>query len=118
MPNRKAWKVDLRLSEVRAETHDAAADGLNDAVEHVLGVSNNRVPHEEGTLERSGRPFIDRDKLIGGVSYDTPYAVVQHEDMTLHHDPGRSAKYLESAMNGEREVAVALIAARIRRSLA
>ena len=31
--------------------------------------------------------------------YDTPYAVVQHEDMTFNHKPGRKAKYLEDPMN-------------------
>jgi len=36
------------------------------------------------------------------VSYNTPYAVYQHEDLTLHHEKGRKAKYLEDVINDPR----------------
>jgi len=51
------------------------------------------------------------------VSYDTPYAVRQHEDLTLRHDPGRQAKYLEEPMQTERGTMLDLVATEIRRSL-
>ena len=60
---------------------------------------------------------MDPSSLTGAVSYDTPYAVRQHEDLTLRHDAGRKAKYLEDPMNEERQVIAGLIAAQIRRSL-
>jgi hypothetical protein len=113
----KSWKLDMNIPRVTAETKVAAGDGMFDALEHILRVSNTRVPHEEGILELSGAPFLDRDELVGGISYDTPYAVRQHEELTWRHSPGRQAKYLESAMADERETAQALIAAAMRRAL-
>ncbi|MEV0445857.1 hypothetical protein AB0I84_12860 [Streptomyces spectabilis] len=92
-----------------------ASEGLSRALEHGLSVSNSRVPLDEGTLERSGR--IDVDGLNGAISYDTPYAVRQHEELTWRHLPGRRAKYLESAMNDEREVMLRLMAVPLRRWL-
>ncbi|MFE7128958.1 hypothetical protein [Streptomyces sp. NPDC057617] len=89
-----------------------AGEGLQRALEHTLGVSNDHVPLEEGTLERSGR--ATRDGLNGAITYDTVYAVVQHERLDYKHLPGRTAKYLENAMNSEREVMLRLMAVPLR----
>jgi hypothetical protein len=89
-----------------------AGEGLQRALEHTLGVSNARVPLEEGTLERSGT--VTRDGLNGAISYDTAYSVRQHEELTWRHLPGRRAKYLESAINDEREVMLRLMAVPLR----
>jgi hypothetical protein len=92
---------------------DAARVGLGDAGEHLLEESRRLVPHEEGTLERSSG--VDQDGDVVTVWYDQPYAVAQHEDRDLRHDPGRQAKYLEQPLVSERPTLLALIAARIRR---
>lgn len=92
-----------------------ASEGLQRALEHGLSVSNQRIPLEEGTLERTGRVSVDG--LNGVISYDTVYAVRQHEELTWRHLPGRRAKYLESTMNDEREVMLQLIAVSLRRWL-
>lgn len=92
-----------------------ASDGLRRALEHLLAESKKIVPLEEGTLERSGR--VDVDGLNGSVSYDTVYAVRQHEELTWKHLPGRSAKYLEKPMNSERDVMLRLMAVPLRRWL-
>ncbi|MER8233471.1 hypothetical protein [Streptomyces sp. NPDC094049] len=89
-----------------------ASQGLGRGAEHVLGVSNSRVPLEDGTLERSGR--ADVNELVATLSYDTPYAVRQHEELTWRHLPGRQAKYLESAMNDSRETVLRLMAVPLR----
>lgn len=88
------------------------SEGLARALEHTLGVSNSKVPLREGTLERSGKVTVHG--LSGAISYDTVYAVRQHEELTWRHLPGRSAKYLETAMNTERETQLALIAVPLR----
>ncbi len=103
------------LDGVLALVEAGAADGLFLAAEHILAESNAHVPHEEATLERSGRTSVDRQALKASVSYSTPYAVLQHEDLTLRHDPGRTAKYLENALNSERDTARRIVAAQIRR---
>ncbi|GGW41354.1 minor capsid protein [Streptomyces xantholiticus] len=92
-----------------------ASDGLRRALEHTLSVSNQQVPLEEGTLERSGR--VDVDGLEGSISYDTVYAVRQHEELTWRHLPGRKAKYLEDPMASERAVMLRLMAVGLRRWL-
>lgn len=92
-----------------------ASEGLQSALEHLLTESRKIVPLDEGTLERSGR--VDVDGLNGSVSYDTVYAVRQHEELTWKHLPGRSAKYLEKPMNSERDVMLRLMAVPLRRWL-
>lgn len=94
-----------------------AADGLRQALEHTLGVSRAQVPLDEGTLERSGRVVVDETALDGGITYDTVYAVRQHEELTWRHLPGRKAKYLEDPMNSERPTMLRLMAVPLRRWL-
>lgn len=99
-----------RLEAVAKGVTEAGARGLLVAGEHVLGVSNRQAPIEEGDLIRSGAVSQDEASRRTAISYDTDYAVRQHEDMTLRHDDGRNAKFLENAMNAERETAAQIIA--------
>lgn len=115
MPQRSDLK--LNLGEVDEAQHEAAAKGLKKALEHLLQKSREQVPHEEGTLERSGTVVVDDGELVGAVSYDTPYAIRQHEDLTLRHDEGRKAKFLEDPADEERATMLELIAAEVRRSM-
>lgn len=105
-------KVRLEWNGKKAlfELSEAMLDGLHDAGEHLLGVSRGQVPLEEATLERSGQVSQNRAAKRVAVSYDTPYAVYQHERLDLHHDEGRKAKYLEDPMNSEQVVMRKLIA--------
>lgn len=95
------WRVELNDGRVEAFLTAAANDAAYLMGEHILDTSNRHVPHELGDLERSGR-VTDPDLGEVTVYYDTPYAVVQHEDMTLQHDAGRTAKYLENALHSEK----------------
>jgi hypothetical protein len=85
--------------------------------EHLLQVSRERVPIEEATLERSGVVSVDESSMTAAVSYDTPYAVRQHEELSYRHDPGRTAKYLEGPLREEKDTILAIIAAQVRRAL-
>ncbi|MET9914568.1 hypothetical protein ABZZ74_49130 [Streptomyces sp. NPDC006476] len=110
---RITWNAAPAVRRTRA----GALRGVRMAVEHVLQVARGRVPIEEGTLERSGTASVDEDSLTGAVSFDTLYAVRQHEDMSLRHDAGRTAKYLEGPLNEESGTVVDIIAAQVRREL-
>jgi hypothetical protein len=92
------------------------AKGVKHGVEHVLTESNKHVPHDEGTLERSGDTGVEEtsDGARGSVSYDTPYAVKQHEDLTLHHDGKGQAKWLENTMAAESKTVGQIIGNAIR----
>jgi hypothetical protein len=114
-----AQRSTLRLdtSQLDARMQEGAVKGLAIALEHLLQVSREEVPHEEGTLERSGTTSMDESALRGAVSYDTPYDVIQHERLDFKHDSGRKAKYLEDPFDAEQDTMLELIAANIRRSL-
>lgn len=103
-------KMLATLVAAQKRVTDAGKRGLLTAGEHILGVSNDQVPHEEGDLERSGAVSQDDSTGRTAISYDTDYAVRQHEDMTLQHDSGRNAKFLENALNAERDTAAQIIA--------
>lgn len=110
---RLRWNGPAVLRGTRA----GAVRGLRLAAEHVLTESRKRVPIEEGTLERSGVATVDESSLTAAVSYDTVYAVRQHEELTWRHDAGRTAKYLEGPLNEQAATCAAIIAAELRRSL-
>lgn len=107
------WQQD-NTRQVRDTIKRALTAGLRIAGEHLLGVSNRRVPHEDGDLERSGVVSEVSDTEVA-ISYDTPYAVIQHEDLSLRHDAGRSAKFLEVACRAEAATAGRLIATHVRK---
>jgi len=104
----RAWRVSINPS-ARSVLNGSANRGVALAAEHILGEANKAVPIEEDTLMRSGTVSTDPGKFTAAVSYDTPYAARQHEDMTLRHDQGRTAKYLENAMNSEVAAAAEII---------
>jgi hypothetical protein len=111
---RAKFNANVSAEELTAEIQRAAGRGLRFAAEHVLAVSNQRVPHDEGTLERSGAAVVDESDLRGVVSYDTPYSVVQHENLDYNHKPGRTAKFLELAVREEAEAVKLMIAKQLR----
>lgn len=105
----------MNLNDLAAQIRTAVEQGLEEAAEHVLAESNRRVPTEQRDLKASGT--VSTGPLSAAVSYDTPYAVVQHERQDLAHDPGRQAKFLETAGNSNREEILQIVAERIRRVL-
>lgn len=93
--------VEWNGDEIEALLTSASFDGTVLAGEFLLGESNAIVPHEEGDLERSGEVTSDETTGTVAVSYDRPYAVRQHEELTWRHDDGRQAKYLETPMHDD-----------------
>ncbi|MFD8948992.1 hypothetical protein ACFV0B_09085 [Streptomyces xanthophaeus] len=110
-------RLRLNGGAVLRGTRTGAIQGLRLSAEYILTKSRARVPIEEATLERSGTATVDEADLKAAISYDTPYAVRQHEELTYRHDAGRTAKYLEGPMAEEADQAAAIIAAQLRRSL-
>lgn len=97
------FEVNLRLGEVVENITKGGERGVRLSVEHLLTEANKTVPHDEGTLERSGDTGVQNTSghVRGSVSYDTPYAVRQHEDLSLHHDGKGQAKWLENTLAAE-----------------
>jgi hypothetical protein len=102
---------------VAGQMRAAAARGLLLGAEHVLTEAQNLVPLDEGALQNTGTASVDEGSLTAMVSYDTPYAARQHEELDWRHAPGRQAKYLEQPLNAERATVLDLVAAQMRRAL-
>lgn len=68
--------------------------GTFDALDHLRTVSMDVVPLDMGTLKASADVDVNADGSAGTVSYDTPYATIQHENTHYRHQRGREAKYL------------------------
>ena len=107
------WNGPAILAALRG----AEMDGLELAAEHLLQVSSFDAPLEEGDLARSGEVTSDPGQNAVAVSFDRPYAVRQHEELTWRHDAGKKAKYLEDPMHTEQDVMLTLIAGPMRDEL-
>lgn len=108
-----------RMEAARKDAKKGGEKGMRLAANHLLRVSRKLTPHEEGTLERSGKVSVDftGSDLLAAVSFDTPYAVRQHEELDYKHDEGRQAKYLEQPMHTEANTMSALIGTSVRQEL-
>lgn len=69
--------LDLDIDKVKAEAEKMKENAHRDIGEGMLTEANKTVPHDEGTLERSGTAAYDKD--LAAVGYDTPYAIRLHE---------------------------------------
>lgn len=87
-----------RLPQIAQRVADPGP-ALMVGAEHLLTVSQGRVPVDTGVLRASG--VASTDGRRAAVSYDTPYAARQHEEIGWHHPKGGQAKYLESALHDE-----------------
>lgn len=112
-----ALELEWNGPQILAKLRGAGMDGIELAAEHLLQVSSDLAPHEEGDLERSGEVSKDPGAGAVAVSFDRPYAVRQHEEMTWRHDSGKQAKYLEQPMHTEADTMLALAAGPLRDEL-
>lgn len=115
MPQQRSsmtWHGDAVSAKLRAAT----VRGLRMWAELVLQRSSLIVPLDEGTLDRSGTASVDERTLTAAVSYDTPYAVDQHELPPAVHRNGREWKYLERPWLESRAEAGPIIAKQLRKA--
>ena len=105
-----SWK----LPQVAGQARQAARQGLALGAEHLLTASQAQVPVDEGTLRRSGAASQDGD--TAAVSYDTPYAVRQHEELGYRHPRGGKAKYLEDPLTQEQDTIRRIVSTQVRRA--
>jgi hypothetical protein len=114
-------QVKWNGAHLAALEKEAAKRGLYLWAEEVLTRSGRLVPKQEGTLQDSGvahRPgSAGLEEMQAAVSYDTPYAVRQHEEMDYHHTEGRQAKYLETPLNASKDVGLRIVANEIKKKL-
>lgn len=90
-------KIDKTL--IQRQVQSGSKRGTFAMLDHIASVSKDQVPLDMGPLKNSCVVDVAEDGLSGTISYDTPYAVVQHENRHFRHQRGRKAKYLEDPLN-------------------
>ena len=91
--------VNLNKALIKNVTKECARKGIWSALDHLAAKSKEQVPLDKGPLKASCAVSVADDGSQGVVSYDTPYAVKQHETLYYKHSDGRKAKYLEDPVN-------------------
>ena len=109
-------RFDAPMTDPRRAVREGGARGVYLACEHLLGAARADAPRDEHTLQRSGA--ANTDGLRGVVSFDTPYAVIQHEELGYNHPRGGRAKYLEANMASQRSTMHALIQQAVKSRMA
>ena len=107
-------ELDWRGEEVEKTIKKAARVALVAATEHLLDEAVQRTPVETGTLRNSAKASYDDD--TGMVSYNTPYAARQHEEVGWSHQDGQ-AKYLETALLDSQAKIQQIIAQEVKKAL-
>lgn len=98
--------------EVEALVKKAALSGLHDGAEAILTEAIDETPLLSGTLRRSGTVTDVPTEDAVYISFNTPYAVKQHEDLSLQHKDGK-AKYLEDPFNRNADKVLRLAGSRV-----
>ncbi len=95
MSKRVNLKMNFDRATINAIVKNGGKKAVWSALDHLATVSKQQVPLDTGVLMNSCAVSVSDDGSQGTVSYDTPYAVVQHERQNYNHQRGRKAKYLE-----------------------
>lgn len=77
----------------------AAMKGLRKLGEVILKEAQDLCPVDYGKLRESGTVRASRKNKTVEISFNTPYALKQHEEMSYNHPNGGQAKYLEQPFN-------------------
>ena len=100
------WRGDF-YSQALAQ---ATAEGLTNAAEYLRAKSVPRAPVDTAALRQSAQVTpAAADDLESAVSYDTPYAAKQHDDLQLHHWNGGEPLYLLRPLVEEQDTLFRLI---------
>ena len=108
-------EVIRRLRDVNSRTRAKARQGMDDGALVIMDYSRGIVPLDTGALRASSfneETANTKDRVEQTIGYGHPaagvnpksqihpmdYAVIQHENATFNHLPGRTYKYLERAM--------------------
>ncbi len=85
-----------KFGKIRGKTGHAFNIANKAVANFLLGKSREVVPilskdlHDSSRVKGTGRGFENEQE----VSYNMPYALIQHEDLTYEHKPGKTAKFL------------------------
>jgi HK97 gp10 family phage protein len=108
------WEFDLDIAGIAERTEAVKPQALGQAMELIRAEAVARTPVETGHLAESATVTVEGD--TGSVKYPGPYARYQHEGLDFRHETGQ-AKFLETAMNANKDAALGIIATNIRKAI-
>jgi hypothetical protein len=90
------FDIDMQVGKITVVVLDKSEEWANVVMEDAVA----NCPYDKGVLV--GTHKVERTetgvKIIAGEGGAEDYAIIQHEDMSLHHQVGE-AKWLENAAN-------------------
>lgn len=104
------WNGDVVRQAIERSAKEAARKGA----EHIKERAVQRTPLETGALRNSAK--VTTSGKTAAVSYNTPYAVKQHEEVGYQHGDGE-AKFLENTVRAEQGAVQNIIAEEVRKAL-
>jgi hypothetical protein len=136
-------KNKWRIKEATKIAEEAALKALRTGAEAILTEAIDEAPIDTGTLRRSGTVTVGKlpdgarvfeaaeagnemkDAFPGKIgkekavylSFNTPYARRQHEELDYNHPRGGKAKYLEDPFNRLKKKVVKMAELRIKKAL-
>jgi len=119
---RKSW-FDARAAKELAR--QVGMQALYEGAWKILEESRKEVPHATGMLQDSSIVDPKWKESAVYISYSTPYALRQHEDLTLRHPdprnpistPGRKAKYLEDPFHRLKAKVMKAVRLKVKKAL-
>ncbi|MFA5432297.1 MAG: HK97 gp10 family phage protein [Candidatus Paceibacterota bacterium] len=93
-------KLNSKLKLYAGISKTVTAKSLKKDLQDLQNKSSELAPYDLGDLAGSSDSDVKEtfSGVEGFVSFDTPYATVQHEDLTYRHEPGKQSKYLEQPL--------------------
>jgi len=136
-------KNKWRIKEAVKIAEDAGLKALRTGAEAILTEAINEAPVDTGTLRRSGTVTVGalpdgaqvyeaaesgsdmKDAFPGTegkekavyISFNTPYARRQHEELGYNHPRGGKAKYLETPFNANKKKVIKYAERKIKEAL-
>ena len=136
-------KNKWRIKEAVKIAEEAALKALRTGAEAILTEAIDETPFESGTLRRSGTVTVGglpdgaqvyaaaeagiemKDAFPGTegkekavyISFNTPYARRQHEELGYNHPRGGKAKYLEDPFNRNKDKVLKYVAKQVKKAL-
>ena len=136
-------KDKWRIKEAVKIAEEAALKALRTGAEAILTEAIDETPFESGTLRRSGTVTVGglpdgaqvyeaaesgsdmKDAFPGPegkekavyISFNTPYARRQHEELGYNHPRGGKAKYLEDPFNRNKNKVLKYAAKQVKKAL-
>ncbi len=109
-------ELDWRGDAIARSIERAAANAALAGAELLGDEAVQRTPIDTGTLRASMKVTTD-NRGQAAVSYNTPYAARQHEELGYQHPGGGEAKFLENAVNATAAQVRAVVAEEIRKAM-